>query len=295
MRVGLILLVCFMLLIFFVIIFYLFWQKKKQGSKFSLFESLSLGSFKDFLNEVRPLRFKSREDAKKVLDKVLESEESGSIKEFHIDKDKKLDARKKEESEKIKKLKKNKLKIKKGEREKLLEKTNKENEKQGGKIPLNKAKSFIRIANFQDLFNRVKDKEAKKILSYFKDKDDSLMLEKFLKRNFASEKELIDYLKEGVINFLKENHIDLKDRISEFRKKGIDVTNLSLKIMAIPLKIKLFASSFSKKDFDKVIKLLDFIQADVDNLESGQKDLIKKEKLKKVLKQKADTVVKGLN
>lgn len=119
-----------------------------------------------------------------------------------------------------------------------------------------KSAVLIKIKNLEELSKRLKNKDLIYILDFLKKEDYALLERLFLGKQFKSQSEFINYFKEEFVRFLNSEVNILKGRLSDLRKKGKDVSQLDLKIMAIPLKIRLFAATFSKKDFDKVTNLL---------------------------------------
>ena len=188
-----------------------------------------------------------------------------------------------------------KLEINGEERKKLLKRV--EERKKLEKNPQKIAKApAIRISNFEELSDKLKNKEIDTVLDYFKTKKYSLLIKRISNRRFKSRKEIINFLKEEIINFLGSSHGELKDRISGLRKKGEDVTDLELRLMVIPLKINVFKASFYRKDFDKVVKLLDKIEKETKEYEDkvAEKQKIKESQAKKQEPEKKQEVKKEI-
>jgi hypothetical protein len=186
-----------------------------------------------------------------------------------------------------------KLEINGEETKKLLKRV--EERKKLEKNPQKIAKApVIRISNFEELSNKLKNKEIDTVLDYFKTKKYSLLIKRISNRRFKSKKEIINFLKEEIINFLSSSHGELKDRISALRKKGKDVTDLELRLMVIPLKINVFKASFYRKDFDKVVKLLDKIENETKGYEAklAEEQKIKENQAKKQIQAKKQVPVK---
>ncbi|MEK6946666.1 MAG: hypothetical protein AABX32_03580 [Nanoarchaeota archaeon] len=68
---------------------------------------------------------------------------------------------------------------------------------------------------------------------------------------------------------LKQELNQIKDKISQCRKKGMDTKIAELKIMAIPSKIKMLEVTKDFKDVQKIAKLLNDAIAEIDNVEKG--------------------------
>jgi hypothetical protein len=86
------------------------------------------------------------------------------------------------------------------------------------------------------------------------------------------EDEVIEVVKNKLIDLLTASHAYLQERISALRKSGHDTKMLEIQSMSIPLKIKIFGATHAKKDFDKVIPMLDTLKKNIDNSEK-QKNL----------------------
>jgi hypothetical protein len=122
------------------------------------------------------------------------------------------------------------------------------------------------------IISRIKDPDIIKLLEYIKDKnfdisnlyfssDSNVLLEETLKNHF--------------INILKNRYENLKNDLSILRKKGKDVSSISLTIMSVPLKIKIFSSSLDRTDFDKCWNILETIKSELDkiNIEESKKSI----------------------
>jgi len=120
----------------------------------------------------------------------------------------------------------------------------------------------IRAGNkrLEEIFNALKNKELKDILNYL---NKIYPLEKLSSRKFDSEEELAKFLKERSVDFLHGRHHELKEEMSKLRKEGRDVNDVDLRLMSIPLKIKLFEVSLNKKDFYKVINLIEKVEKEL--------------------------------
>ncbi|MBR9705037.1 hypothetical protein GOV12_06510 [Candidatus Pacearchaeota archaeon] len=113
-----------------------------------------------------------------------------------------------------------------------------------------KGKSVI-----EELIVKVNDKNVSSILVYFKDKKE--FYKKFKNQSDLDKKELLIYVKEQIISILKDIYESIRIDVSNLRKSGLNVSIISFTMMSIPLKIKIFEASFDKKDFFKVVRLLD--------------------------------------
>jgi len=106
---------------------------------------------------------------------------------------------------------------------------------------------------------KIENKDLESIFKYIKINKKELA-KKILDRKFPKQEAFDEFLKESIIQFLKDEVDDLKSKISGFRKQGDDMSHLSIKLMKVPLKIKVFQVSFKKEDFDKVVKILDGVK-----------------------------------
>ena len=79
-----------------------------------------------------------------------------------------------------------------------------------------------------------------------------------------NEKELEDFFKEELKNFLNGRYDDAHERLSELRKKGKDATVLTFKIMTIPIKIKTFLATGDKQSFERLIQKIDEIKKEAE-------------------------------
>lgn len=140
------------------------------------------------------------------------------------------------------------------------EDNNKLNEnEQNKKLP----PQYIKITNFKQLIDSLNDNDLKDILNYLEDLKLDFIDNEIITKNFLSIKDLIEFIKNELSNYLKDKYNNLKSDISDLRKKGKDMTDLSLKLLSIPLKIKIFESSFSRKDFSNCLDLMMKIEQEI--------------------------------
>ncbi len=197
-------------------------------------------------------------------------EQELSQQEINTKQNKKPQKTKKEETPKKKP-----ITLSDGEKKKLLKKYNQKSEE------VRKKGMLIKVNDIEALSKKLKDKEVVHVLNHLKKENYALIEKLFLGKTFGSENEFMEYLKEEIVIFLESEVNLLKDRLSDLRKHGTDVNDLSLKVMAIPLKIKLFSASFEMKDFDKIISMLDQRDLEIKKLEAEAKKQGKeKEQLK---------------
>lgn len=261
MKTLIILAIIFLIIfiILFLIIKKLFKFKSSTGN---LFGSSVFGFFKKF-SERSPL-LGGEDKGKKKISKEAEEKQKVIFKKTKEkrDEDKKRESKKQSSEKQDSGFKKEKLTLKGEERNgnktlRDLGKKEKITKKSKGKGEL-----IIRIGGFEDASNLIKNEDIRSILKYLKSKNYSI--EKLLKdRKFDSKKELIKFLKEILVSFLNDEYNELKGKVSTLRKKGVDESHIELRLMSVPLKIKLFEASFHKKDFDKVINLTDSIEQEL--------------------------------
>ncbi|MGV8152521.1 MAG: hypothetical protein ACP5OG_05560 [Candidatus Nanoarchaeia archaeon] len=106
---------------------------------------------------------------------------------------------------------------------------------------------------------KLNDKDVQGMLDYLKDKKDF----KFSALNttgFSNEKELKDFVKQTIVDYLNDRLNSIAGNLREFRKKGKDNNLLDVKFMSLKFKIKLFSVTFSKSDLEKVVGIMEFIE-----------------------------------
>ena len=121
--------------------------------------------------------------------------------------------------------------------------------------------------NYKNFLSLVKDESLLGILKEFKEKD-LIKFEEGPQGN--SQKEAEKYVKEKVIDYFKDSYESLKYQNSVLRRKGIDTKMIDFKLMSIPLKIKIFKSTFHKDDFDKLVGLIEKIKQEIKSHNSNQ-------------------------
>jgi hypothetical protein len=147
---------------------------------------------------------------------------------------------KKKKTLKIKLGVKNALKKKKEEKQKVVNET-------------------FKISDLTEVAERLKDKEFVSILAYLGERGYQIKKE-ILNKEFNSNEELYEFLKEDLLNFLRSEYGALKEKVSLIRRKGKDVEYEWLKLMMIPSKINIFKSTLKRKDFNKVINLIEDLE-----------------------------------
>jgi hypothetical protein len=124
-------------------------------------------------------------------------------------------------------------------------------------------KTAITFTSLNEILEKVNDKEISSILEYLKSENISTLYKLILNRTFESMEDFLKFLLQELVIFLKDEYNNLKTKISELRKGGEDVDDPSLRLMSVPLKIRIFESSFLKKDFDNVIRLIEGVKIEL--------------------------------
>jgi hypothetical protein len=133
------------------------------------------------------------------------------------------------------------------------------------KIPvvLTKNPPQIKTDNKPEVINenyKIEDEQLKETLNFVKSKS----LIKFnISIKFEDYKEAEKYFKEELGNFLNDKYNDIHEKVSEIRKQGQEATVITFKLMMIPLKIKMFLATCEKKDFEKVLNIIEEIKKDL--------------------------------
>jgi hypothetical protein len=130
------------------------------------------------------------------------------------------------------------------------------------KLPYEGPKSV----NFQTIVEAVKDEELLTILKKLKEKYNKFLEKKTLNKNFNSYEDLLDFLKTEIKLFLKDMHEALKSEISTLRRAGKDTNEYSIKLMSVPLKIKIYESNPSVKNFNNVLEIIRHIEDGINSL-----------------------------
>jgi len=114
----------------------------------------------------------------------------------------------------------------------------------------------LNLIDSKKILSELKTTDLGFILDSLKKEDYDFLVRKLAQSNFYSKNEFIKYLIEELSNMLREAYKELYYRISKLRKAGKKVSTLDFKLMSVPLKIKVFEATCSKKDFEKVINLM---------------------------------------
>jgi len=107
----------------------------------------------------------------------------------------------------------------------------------------------------ENYFYQIADSDLNEIMKSLDKERYSLIFKKLSSLSFSSKSEFLDGLSQELVMVLDEGYRELKQRISTLRKSGKDMGELGLKLMSLPLKIKVFSSTLFKKDFDVVLRM----------------------------------------
>jgi hypothetical protein len=70
-------------------------------------------------------------------------------------------------------------------------------------------------------------------------------------------------LKQQIEESIKDKYKDINEIFSELRRSGKDLGVLNFKLMIIPLKIKIFLSTYEKKDAENLLKRMQDIEEEI--------------------------------
>lgn len=70
-------------------------------------------------------------------------------------------------------------------------------------------------------------------------------------------------LKQEIEESIKDKYKNINEIFSELRKSGKDLGVLNFKLMIIPLKIKIFLSTYEKKDAENMLKRMQDIEDEI--------------------------------
>lgn len=159
---------------------------------------------------------------------------------------------------------------KKKKKEKIIHK--KEFEKHIPKVKINETrlKQLIKIEDIEEFYyfiSIIDEEQTNKFIAHYKkNKEKNANKISKIVHNAISKKELVTTLQQEIIAHLRERYENLTSKITEERKKGKDVSYEWIKSMSIPLKIKMYEATLTKKDFYKIKKLLDDLETDLKNI-----------------------------
>jgi hypothetical protein len=138
--------------------------------------------------------------------------------------------------------------------------TKKEEEPEETKIEENK-EIKPRKVQVVDIFEAVKDnQELVDVLTEIKNRRPDLFSKIVrLKRD----EDLQEAVKESIVEFLKEEIVAIKDKLSDLRREGKDLKTIDLRTMKISNKIGTLSAYFSRKEFTKIIDSMEILEKEL--------------------------------
>ena len=106
--------------------------------------------------------------------------------------------------------------------------------------------------NKKTLFSNLKKTSLGQIFFGLDSKMKKAVVEKISSLTFGSYSEFEDFVAFTLSDLLMDSYTEISNKIIELIKSGGEVGKLSLESMEIPLKIDLFKTTKSKKDFEKI-------------------------------------------
>jgi len=169
-------------------------------------------------------------------------------------------------------------------------------EKSKLKITESKIKQLLDLSHLEELFHILEllnDKQIEKFIEHYNgqkvsnSKDPKIDL--ILKKS-STKIEILDKLKKQLTDSVQGEYADARREISFLRKKGIDVYVEDLKSMKVPLKIRMFNATSSKKDYYAIKKILEEVNV---VLKEKRKEFEKMIEDKEAKAKKSDVGVKS--
>ncbi len=78
--------------------------------------------------------------------------------------------------------------------------------------------------------------------------------------------DLEENVKHIIEDSFKSKYHELNERFSELRKAGIDLGVLNLKLMMIPLKLKVFLATYEKKDAENLLNRIKELEKEINKI-----------------------------
>ena len=261
------LLILFLILVFLLFLMYFHFFKHK--TPYDLFKDIQEGFYhlnKEFLWE-DAIHLKKPTEKQKSGEKLNILKKSGDKEKAQNQKIQKSSSVKQPQKIKQpKKIEKNKkIEVETQKRNILSQENNTGNFFASASQKYNKTKSAtdnfsLNSENYKNFLNLIKDENLLSILREFKEKD----LIKFQEGSHGNTSEETEkYLREKILDYLKDKYESTKYQVSLLRRKGIDTKMIDFKLMSVPLKIKIFKSTSSKKDFDTLTGIFERINKDI--------------------------------
>ncbi len=129
-------------------------------------------------------------------------------------------------------------------------------------------------------------------------KQNNLLPESKSKIKFETAREAEDAKKEEIIDIIKEKANTAKQDITELQKAGYNLHLETIKLIAVPLKQKVWLSTLAKKDLENILKIIDGVnlvivplkkenEAKIAEKERLEKEAVQREKQLEKLKEQA--------
>ncbi len=132
-----------------------------------------------------------------------------------------------------------------------------------------------KIFDKKELFSVLDKTNAGEVLNSLDKKSKESILNKISSINFESYNDFEDTIVSDLAGLLKDSYDDLSLMVNDLIKSGGEGEKLSLRLMEIPLKINLFKSAPSKRDFDNVNSLINSIKTELSELQKYSEDIKK--------------------
>ena len=141
----------------------------------------------------------------------------------------------------------------------------------------------IGVKGVQDILNIVGNKDYFEIYKLVLGLDKEFFTKGF-SGSFDKKKEVKDFFKERIFDFLNGEYSELKSQISQLRKKGNEVMYIDYEVLTLPLKKRMLKAEFNLKSFLKVKEIIDFARKELKvfilEQEKKEKEKEEREKLK---------------
>lgn len=112
--------------------------------------------------------------------------------------------------------------------------------------------------------NTVRSEKVNNLPANLKDVLSFLVSEKFLDFNKIPKRgNLEENIKQKIEDSFKEKYQTINGEFSELRKSGKDLGVLNFKLIMLPLKIKVFLSTYEKKDAENVLRRMQEIEKEI--------------------------------
>lgn len=136
-------------------------------------------------------------------------------------------------------------------------------------FPGEEVQEKIAFQNIKEASSKIDNPGLKDLVSYLQDSN----LMKFSEKKIVlgSKKEVEDYIKQEIIDFFKARLDSLKEKASELRKSGKDTKMTEMELILLKSKIRVFSSSFTRRDLDKLENLFKSVEENIEAInQSGR-------------------------